>query len=74
MSSFNVFYDIGGPIGGYGVGELIDRGGFGWGFGSVAALAGVGLVVLLAIGRPARAGAVGGEHALPPATASPRSN
>jgi MFS family permease len=74
MSSFNVFYDIGGPIGGYGVGELIDRGGFGWGFGSVAVLAAVGLVILAVIGRPARAGAVVGEHALPPATASPRSN
>jgi MFS family permease len=74
MSSFNMFYDIGGPLGGYGVGELIDRGGFGWGFGSVAGLAGVGLVVLLAIGRPERAVATVGADALPAATASPRSN
>jgi MFS family permease len=74
MSSFNMFYDIGGPLGGYGVGELIDRGGFGWGFGSVAALAGLGLVILGVLGRRPRTGTVVDAHALAAATASPRSN
>ena len=39
MGSFNVFFDIGAPIGGYGVGQLIDWGGFTLGFGAMAALA-----------------------------------
>lgn len=54
MSSFNVFFDIGGPIGGYGVGELIDRGGFGAGFGAIAGLAWVGVVLLIVFARMVR--------------------
>ncbi len=54
MSSFNVFFDIGAPLGGYGVGQLIDWGGFGLGFGvsAVAALAGLLFVPALARPRP----------------------
>ena len=52
MSSFNLYYDIGAPIGGYGVGELVDRAGFGVGFGALAALSAVGLVLLPILIRP----------------------
>jgi MFS family permease len=65
MSSFNVFFDIGAPLGGYGVGTLIDHGGFAWGFGSTAVLAALGGVALVAVGRRAaatRAGAPSGVH------------
>lgn len=53
MSSFNVFFDIGAPIGGYGVGQLIDWGGFPLGFGFSALAAGAGLLFLPAMRRPA---------------------
>ncbi|MCC6436304.1 MAG: MFS transporter [Acidimicrobiales bacterium] len=56
MSSFNVFFDIGAPIGGYGVGQLIDWGGFPMGFGFSALAAGVGLLFLPAMRRPTTAG------------------
>ena len=46
MGSFNVFFDLGSPIGGYGVGQLIDWGGFGLGFGTMAALAAVGGLIM----------------------------
>jgi MFS family permease len=51
MSSFNVYYDLGAPLGGYGVGQLVDWGGFGLGFGAVAALAFVGALLLPIVGR-----------------------
>jgi MFS family permease len=54
MSSFNVFYDIGAPLGGYGVGALIDAGGFGAGFGATAVLAGAGGIALAAYNRSLR--------------------
>lgn len=52
MASFNVYFDIGAPLGGYGVGQLIDWGGFGLGFGFSALAAGVGLLFLPAMRRP----------------------
>ena len=55
MSSFNLYYDIGAPIGGYGVGELVDRAGFGVGFGALAALSALGLVLLPILIRPTAA-------------------
>jgi len=51
MSSFNIYYDIGAPIGGYGVGELVDRSGFGVGFGALAVLSAIGLVLLPVLNR-----------------------
>lgn len=51
MSSFNVYYDLGAPLGGYGVGVLVDHGGFGLGFGATAVLAAVGWVLLVVLGR-----------------------
>ena len=59
MSSFNVFFDIGAPIGGYGVGQLIDWGGFPMGFGFSALAAGIGLLFLPAMRRPTPAGVAG---------------
>ncbi len=53
MSSFNLYYDLGAPVGGYGVGMLVDRGGFGLGFGAVAALAALGFLLLPILNRPA---------------------
>jgi len=54
MGSFNVYFDIGAPLGGYGVGQLIEWGGFPLGFGAVAVAAAVGGVVLPFIGRSGR--------------------
>jgi len=51
MSSFNVFFDIGAPIGGYGVGALVDVGGFGLGFGVMAVFAAAGGLALLNVAR-----------------------
>ena len=51
MSSFNVFFDVGAPLGGYGTGLLIDKGGFELGFGANAALAAVGGVLLVFLAR-----------------------
>jgi predicted MFS family arabinose efflux permease len=56
MSSFNVFFDIGAPIGGYGVGAMIDAGGFELGFGFTAALAAAGGAALVLFNRAPRAG------------------
>jgi MFS family permease len=56
MASFNVFFDIGAPLGGYGVGQLIDWGGYRLGFGLSAVAAAVSLVFLPAMRRPAAAG------------------
>ncbi|MEZ5264759.1 MAG: MFS transporter [Acidimicrobiia bacterium] len=53
MASFNVYFDIGAPLGGYGVGQLIDWGGFPLGFGVSAAAATAGLLFLPALRRPA---------------------
>ncbi len=55
MASFNVYFDIGAPIGGYGVGQLIDWGGFPLGFGLCALAAAAGLLFLPAMRRGARA-------------------
>jgi MFS family permease len=63
MSSFNVFFDVGAPLGGYGTGLLIDQGGFGLGFGATAALAAVGGVLLVDLVRR------GGLRPAPPAAA-----
>jgi MFS family permease len=52
MASFNVYFDIGAPLGGYGVGQLIDWGGFGLGFGVSALAAAVGLLFFPAMRRP----------------------
>jgi MFS family permease len=52
MASFNVFFDIGAPLGGYGVGQLIDWGGFGLGFGVSALAAAAGLLFFPAMRRP----------------------
>lgn len=61
MASFNVFFDIGAPFGGYGVGQLIDWGGFQLGFGVSALAAAAGLLFLPALrgsgARPAPAAA-----------------
>ena len=54
MSSFNVFYDIGAPLGGYGVGALIDAGGFEAGFGATALLSVAGGIALAAYNRRLR--------------------
>ncbi len=57
MASFNVYFDIGAPLGGYGVGQLIDWGGFRLGFGISALAAAAGLLFLPALrgrSRPAR--------------------
>lgn len=54
MSSFNVFYDLGAPLGGYGVGALIDAGGFEAGFGATALLAAGGGIALAAYNRRLR--------------------
>ncbi|MPY95220.1 MAG: MFS transporter, partial [Acidimicrobiia bacterium] len=51
MSSFNVFFDVGAPIGGYGMGQLVDWGGFGLGFGVMAGLAATGGLLLLRLAR-----------------------
>jgi MFS family permease len=53
MSSFNVFFDIGAPLGGYGVGALIDAGGFELGFGFTAALGAAGGAALVLYNRSA---------------------
>lgn len=52
MASFNVFFDIGAPFGGYGVGQLIDWGGFRLGFGVSAVAAAAGLLFLPAMRNP----------------------
>jgi MFS family permease len=52
MASFNVYFDIGAPLGGYGVGQLIDWGGFRLGFGLSALAAAAGLLFLPAMRRP----------------------
>lgn len=54
MGSFNVYFDVGAPLGGYGVGQLIEWGGFPLGFGAVAAAAAVGGLVLPFVGRSDR--------------------
>jgi MFS family permease len=54
MSSFNIFYDLGAPLGGYGVGALIDAGGFEAGFGATAMLAAAGGIALAAYNRRLR--------------------
>jgi MFS family permease len=51
MSSFNVYFDVGAPIGGYGTGQLVDWGGFGLGFGTMAGLAAFGGVLLIRLAR-----------------------
>jgi MFS family permease len=52
MASFNVYFDIGAPLGGYGVGQLIDWGGFRLGFGFSALAAAASLLFLPALRRP----------------------
>lgn len=69
MGSFNVFFDIGSPIGGYGVGQLIDWGGFGLGFGAMAGLAVVGGLLMPWMLR-ANAAPQGCGGAVPLATSS----
>ncbi len=54
MASFNVYFDIGAPLGGYGVGQLIDWGGFPLGFGFSAVAAAAGLLFLPAMRRSIR--------------------
>jgi MFS family permease len=51
MSSFNVYFDVGAPIGGYGTGQLVDWGGFGLGFGVMAGLAAFGGLLLVRLAR-----------------------
>jgi len=48
MGSFNMFFDIGAPLGGFVAGRLIDWGGYGTGFGAMAAVAFLGVVFLAA--------------------------
>ncbi len=47
MGSFNLYFDIGAPVGGYLAGRLIDHGGYRLGFGSMAAVALVGVLLLI---------------------------
>lgn len=46
MGSFNMFFDIGAPIGGFVTGRLIDWSGYGAGFGTMAVVAAVGAALL----------------------------
>jgi hypothetical protein len=75
MSSFNVFFDLGAPLGGYGAGALIDAGGFGLGLGATAALAAAGggalLVTTARDGRRPPGGLSGLRRATGPATPTP---
>lgn len=52
MGSFNLFFDIGAPLGGYLTGALIDWSGYGAGFGAMAAIALVGAVLMFATPKP----------------------
>ena len=47
MGSFSLFFDIGAPMGGYLTGALIDWSGYGAGYGTMAAVAAVGALILL---------------------------
>lgn len=47
MGSFNMYFDIGAPLGGFLTGKLVDLGGYGAGFGAMAAVAAVGALLLL---------------------------
>lgn len=48
MGSFNLFFDIGAPLGGYLTGALIDWSGYGAGFGAMAVVALAGGLLMLA--------------------------
>jgi MFS family permease len=48
MGSFNMFFDIGAPLGGFLTGRLVDLSGYGAGFGAMAGIALVGVIVLVA--------------------------
>lgn len=52
MGSFNLFFDIGAPLGGYVTGALIDWSGYGAGFGAMAAVALVGAILMFATPKP----------------------
>lgn len=67
VGSFTAFFDIGSSTGGYAVGAVADRWGFGGGYGLPAGMCAVGAVVLARLGRKVRAeaDAVAGEAALP---------
>ena len=47
MGSFNMFFDIGAPIGGFVTGRLIDLSGYGLGFGTMSGIAVLGAVLLV---------------------------
>lgn len=47
MGSFNMYFDIGAPVGGFVAGRLIDHGGYRLGFGAMAAVALVGVLLLV---------------------------
>lgn len=47
MGSFNMFFDIGAPLGGFVTGRLVDVSGYGAGFGTMAVVALLGAVVLI---------------------------
>lgn len=65
VGSFTAFFDIGSSGGGYAVGAVADRVGFGGGFGLPAALCAVGLAVLARLGRQVRAEAAAAADAAP---------
>lgn len=57
MGSFNMFFDVGAPLGGFVTGRLVDAAGYGAGFGTMAAIAAAGSVLLVTgmADRPRRA-------------------
>lgn len=55
VGSFTAFFDIGSSAGGYAVGAVADRWGFGGGYGLPAGLCVIGAVVLARLGRKVRA-------------------
>jgi MFS family permease len=65
VGSFTAFFDIGSSGGGYAVGAVADRVGFGGGFGLPAGLCAVGLFVLARLGRQVRAAAAADAAPLP---------
>lgn len=54
MGSFNMYFDIGAPIGGFVTGRLIDWSGYGAGFGTMAVIALLGAALLVRAARSDR--------------------
>jgi len=47
MGSFNMFFDVGAPLGGFATGRLVDVSGYGAGFGTMAGIGAVGALLLI---------------------------